>query len=577
MNDSLDQIRSRLSIEDVVARYVTMKKSGRNFKALCPFHQEKTPSFIISPDKGLAYCFGCRKGGDIFAFTQEIEQVDFRGALEMLAEKAGVTLTKQAVSPESKQEKERALKALEAAHVFFQQCLKANKSMMDYLLERGYDAQTVAKLELGYSPDSFHLLCEALHKQGFSAKDLLDSGLASQKEVGDTAIYDRFRNRIMFPIHDAQGTLVAFGGRIMSADTEAAKYLNSPETKYYHKGSVLYLLHKAKQAIREKDRAIVVEGYFDALMAHQKGYTETVSSLGTALTEEQVKTVGRFSKRLIFAFDPDRAGLEAASRSIEIAQRLGYDAHVLRIAEGIDPDEAMLRGVWDEAVKKSVPAMDYEFQQAFAKADSRTLEGKKKIMSHLFLIIRRLPGSVDQEFYLQKLSDELHLSLHSLMKDYQHLSPRKISAQHKKEGPEIKTVHFSREEYLLGILFNMPDHFEMVSKELSQDIRSQSPHQNLYKRFLPGYNPSAPSPEDQFTTILSLFAHEKYQAFSPEELKAEVLTLCRAIRREAQKKNLQGLAVQISQAEKSGTLHRDDSLLKEYQRLTTSSFYEETA
>ena len=575
--DSLDQIRSRLSIEDVVGRYVTMKKSGRNFKALCPFHQEKTPSFIISPDKGLAYCFGCRKGGDIFAFTQEIEQVDFRAALEMLAEKAGVELKKQAFNPESKEEKERSLKALEAAHIFFQQQLKANKAMMDYVIGRGYDRETIAKLELGYSPDSFHLLTETLQKQGFSAKELLESGLASQKEVGDSAVYDRFRNRIMFPIHDSQGTLVAFGGRIMSGDKEAAKYLNSPETKYYHKGGTLYLLHKAKQAIREKDRAIIVEGYFDALMAHHKGYRETVSSLGTALTEEQVKMIGRFSKHLVFAFDPDLAGSEASSRSIEIAQRLGYDADVLTISEGIDPDEAMLKGTWEQALKKSMPAMDYEFQQALAKSDVRTLEGKKRIMSHLFPIIGRLPGSVDQEFYLQKLSSDLQISLSNLMKDYQRLSPRKISARKSKEEPESKQAHFTREEYLLGILFNSPDFFEIVGKELPEAIRAQSPHQNLYKRLAEGYNPSAPDPEDHFAKIFSLFAHDKVQAFSPEELKAEVLTLCRAIRKEAQKKNLQGLAQQISQAEKEGTLHHHDDLLKEYQRLTTSSFYEETA
>ena len=582
MNE-LDTIRSRLTIEEVVGQYVTMKKIGRNFKALCPFHQEKSPSFIISPDKGLAYCFGCRKGGDIFAFIQELENVDFPGAVKMLAEKAGVELPKFQGSPLKKEEKERVLSLLQEAHEFFRKQLEGNEMARKYLENRGYGVKEQQRYGLGFAPDSFHQLSEFLQKQGYTGKETIDAGLASQKEVGDSNSYDRFRNRVMFPIHEAQGKLVGFGGRTLSTDPDAAKYLNSPETNYYHKGGTLYCFHLAKQAIRDKDQAVIVEGYFDALSAHLHGYPQTVASLGTALTEGQITLIGRFTKNLLFAFDADLSGQAAASRSIEVAQKMGYNVSIIRIPSGKDPDEAIRAApeAWQSALNEAVNAMDYEFQKALGQNNATTLAGKKQVMAHLFPIIGRLPGKVDQEHYLKKLSMDLEVSLSSLMTDFDRQShPKSLKTPKNPNNPEPQLPSYSRWEYLLGLLLNHPSYISTAQDVLKLDQLETLSQKNLYKNLFDHYNRPAVEnglgqSEDGVKArleLLELYAEERYASFSDEQLQAEVLNLSNAIRQEYKKRRLQALRFQLAKRDSKKPLSASDETMKEYQQLMTDTF-----
>lgn len=575
--NTLEEIRSRLPIEEVVGNYVQLKKMGRNFKALCPFHSEKTPSFIVSPEKGMAYCFGCRKGGDIFAFVQEIEQLDFPETVRWLADKAGVTIEQEYRSKEKKEEKETLLEILHEAHRFFQKELDTSAEAKAYLEKRGYQKGDRDRFGLGYSPDSFHTLTQWLKKKGYPSKMILKSGLTAQKNFGDTAIYDRFRHRIMFPIDDPFGKLVGFGGRTLGADPETAKYLNAPETPLYHKGKTLFLFHLAKAAIRERNRAIIVEGYFDALTSHQKGYEETVASLGTALTEEQIKLIGRFTENLIFAFDADTAGQEAASRSIELAQRLGYTASVLLIPSGKDPDEALRTTpkAWEEAVKKSVNAVDYEFQKAFHAGNPKTIAGKKQIVAGLLPILQRLQNSVEREGYVKKLSFELETSPESIWTEFsKHSSkfPRKVIESTQSSG----VTTYSRLEHLLGLLINTPELIVQAREHLKPDYLNSDEEKGLYKILFQHYNPAVErGPENdeeqsqkRHLQLLELYTDETYADFSAEEREEEVIRLCEAIRKDYKKKRLRSIRWQLAKEE----VARRENLMKEYNALLSDQF-----
>lgn len=563
--DPIELIRSRVPIEELVQAYVPLKKSGRNLKGLCPFHQEKTPSFYVSPEKGFAYCFGCRKGGDIYTFLQEMEHVDFKEALKMLAERAGIELPKNAFTGgSSKEENDRLGKLMMEAHGFFKRTLLLHPKAMKYLEKRGFDEKNCFQLGLGYSPDTFHSVTEFLKKRGFSAKEMLNTGLGAQKEIGDSNVYDRFRNRIMFPIHDTQGKLVAFGGRTLSSDKDAAKYVNSPETMLYHKGGTLYLLNEAKKKIRELDQAVIVEGYFDALTCHLFWFTNTVASLGTALTEEQVKLLGRFTKNLYFAFDADSSGQEAASRSIEIAQRLGFSVHIIAMPSGKDPDEALRqdKNAWEQAIKNAAEAMDYEFTKIINVSDKNTLQGKKVVADHLFPIIARLPDQISQEFYLKKLSSLLSTSYESLLSDFKRLKMIRTKAPPAPSSPE--SAHsFSRLELLLGILSNHPTLTPLIETKLKHEYFENEQEKLLYKAISTPYNASE-------LKILALYAEERYEPFTEKELKEEVEILTLGIRNEYKRRQIQSLRSRMN--EKSISKDTSEALMKAYQALLADQF-----
>lgn len=352
MNPS-EEIKQRLDIVDVIGETASLHKAGRNYKALCPFHTEKTPSFFVFPDRQSWHCFGaCSTGGDIFAFVMKKNDLDFSGALRLLAERAGITLRQKAIAAEKK-ERERLWLANEAAVTFFQHALlntQAGEPALNYLAMRGIDRETAEAFQLGYSPDSWDALREHLKGRGFGEAELLQAGLLVESEHG---LYDRFRNRVIFPIRDERGRVAGFGSRSLVVATldppeggvqaassdDSPKYVNTPQTPIFDKGNILYGLDRAKEHIRRSDLAVVVEGYMDVIAAHQHENGNVVASMGTALTERQVNLLRQLTENLVLAFDPDEAGRTASERGTRVAYELGANIRVLQLPAGQDPDQ----------------------------------------------------------------------------------------------------------------------------------------------------------------------------------------------------------------------------------------------
>ncbi len=339
MVDTVQQIKDRLNITDVVSQYVKLDRAGQNMRARCPFHAERTPSFIVSPDRGTYHCFGCGVGGDMFSFIEAIEGVDFKGALKILAEKAGVELVYS--RGEKKDDKDRLFEAMEAATIFFQS--KLSNEAKKYLKDRGIEDGTVAAFRLGYAGDAWSEMSDFLVRKKFSEKEVIDAGLAKKGEKG--GLTDKFRNRIMFPIADTAGRIVAFSGRTFGekAHPDAPKYLNSPETALYHKSRILYGFDRAKQSIRKHNFAVLVEGQVDLVMSHQAGWGNTIAVSGTAFTAEHAALIKRMSENLVIALDPDEAGFKAASRAARAALQQGMQVKVAQLPKDLDPADLIVK------------------------------------------------------------------------------------------------------------------------------------------------------------------------------------------------------------------------------------------
>lgn len=353
-NDDVRKIKDRLDIVDVIGDKVRLHRAGRSFKGLCPFHDEKTPSFHVSQERQNYHCFGCGKGGDVFSFVMETEGLDFRDALELLAERAGVELTP--IEGMQKRTSGNLYEVMDMAGKFYRDVLVAPEGEVarSYLLRRGLDVRDAGRYELGFSGTSWDSLWRKLKEEQVSMQEALDAGLALE---GRNGLYDRFRGRLIFPIRDISGRLIAFGGRII--DGEGAKYINSPEGVLYSKRRNLYLLDRAKNFARERKRAIVVEGYMDALRLHLNGYEETVASLGTSLTEEQARLLKRFCDRCYICYDSDAAGQEATLKGMYTLQNSGLDVHVISLPAGKDPDELLNseggKDLFDKAIEEARP------------------------------------------------------------------------------------------------------------------------------------------------------------------------------------------------------------------------------
>lgn len=389
----VEEIKSRLSIDEVISQYLKFKKAGSSFIAICPFHNEKSPSFNISPSLGIYKCFGCGESGDIFSFVQKMEGITFPEALEKLASQAGVILTKKRDSSEkkkqAKEEKERLLKILEEATLFFQINLSENNQAENYLKKRGVNENIVRKFRLGFAKDSWHSLEEFLYSKNYKQEELIKIGLIKKNEKGK--IYDRFRNRIIFPLFDLEDKPVAFSGRDLSGTKDIAKYLNSPETIFFNKSEVLYGLNFAKFEGRKRDYFIIVEGQMDLIMSHQIGFENTVAVSGTSLTTQHLKNLGRFSKNLIFAFDSDKAGIEAAFKGIKLALSENFDVKILDISRGMDPADVILENSkkWLQVVSQAKNIIDFFITQislSDKNIKQKNLEMREKVYPFLLLI-----------------------------------------------------------------------------------------------------------------------------------------------------------------------------------------------
>ncbi len=398
MGDDVGRIKDRLDVVDVIGDYVKLTRSGQNYKGLCPFHDEKTPSFHVSRERQSWHCFGCGKGGDIFTFVIEKEGLSFSEALEMLARRAGIELK----ALPSVREKRSLFDAMEAACSLYRKNLDGNQGVTarSYLTRRAVPESALDLFELGWAPLSWDFLIKELGKIGISLDEAIRCGLVLR---GDKGAYDRFRGRVIFPIRDISGRLVAFGGRIL--DGEGAKYLNSPETELYSKRKTLYLIDKAKAAIRERGNAILVEGYMDAIRLHLEGFPQGVATLGTALTEEQAGIIKRLADRVYICYDSDLAGQSAAMRGMYLLQNSGLSVKVVSLSHGKDPDELLSspggRGEFEKCLRDALPLVDHHIRVILP--DLEDGDGRKKALESLMDGLSSLE-TMDISPHLPKLS-----------------------------------------------------------------------------------------------------------------------------------------------------------------------------
>lgn len=410
--DFLQKVRDNTNILDVVGAYVSLKKKGKRYWACCPFHQEKTPSFSVSPEDGLYYCFGCHAGGDVFSFVEKMENLSFTEAVERLAEAAHLELPQAEVSPEEKRRKQfndELYHAMELAVVYFHNCLRRTnmgKPGLAYFKRRHLTDETIDRFKLGFAPDSWHKLYGDFRTiKHISDTVLVTSGLVGHK---NGRYYDTFRNRCMFPILNLKGKPVAFGGRVM--DDSKPKYLNSPETPIFNKRQLLFALYQALPEIRRTRQVIMVEGYMDAISLHAHGVTNAVASLGTAFTIEQARLLKRYADEVVFSYDMDAAGQNATRRALEIAGTTGLKMRVLHLSEGKDPDEFVNKyggEAYKEAVAQAIPALDYLFKSLLETHDRTSLEGQHLILNDMFTVLSARGDSFEFNTYIQKMARAL--------------------------------------------------------------------------------------------------------------------------------------------------------------------------
>jgi DNA primase len=499
-----EEIKAKLDIVDVIKEYVpNLKAVGVNFTALSPFKREKTPSFVVSPDKQIWHCFSSGKGGDIFSFVMEMEGVSFVEALRILAPKAGVQLHHE--NPETTSKRNRLLDIMETAALFYHKMFlesPAAASAREYIYKkRALSEATIMDWQIGYSPDSWDDLIGVLKKRGYNEMEILAAGLAIKKE-GRNSYFNRFRGRIMFPINDINGNVVAFTARVLperEATEQMGKYVNSPETILYSKSHVVFGLDKAKMEIKNLGYGIVVEGQMDCISCHQAGFKNVVASSGTAFTPDQLKLLKRYSNNLCLSFDMDSAGQNAADRGIREAFAAEMNIKVITIPDGKDPDELIHRDpeAWRQAVAGAKHVMQYYFDKTFAVYDITTSEGKREAARIILPVIARLPDLVEQSHWLRQLAEKLQVSETALrdtltINSHKEKKPYRETVAEKEAEPATPVRHETREEKLsesmLALIFKFPSLFGYVSERLELDHLFGRNNKTIYRNLIIYYN-----------------------------------------------------------------------------------------
>ncbi|MFH1947160.1 MAG: DNA primase [Candidatus Magasanikbacteria bacterium] len=515
MGDEVQQIKEKIDVAELVGEYVQLKQAGINKKGCCPFHNEKTPSFMVNSERQSWHCFGCGKGGDIFTFIEEIEGMDFREALKYLANRAGVQLTTYKSDVDSSQKNRLKEINVEASRFFHNFLIKmpASKLALDYLKNRGLTDETIEEWRIGFVPEQWDLLTQYLLKKGHSIDDLVASGLTIKRDPSAPSsrsgqadnfkmhgFYDRFRGRIMFPIWDVHGDVVGFTGRVLvETEKSGGKYVNTPQTIVYDKSRVIYGLNKAKKEIKSEDLIVMVEGQMDVIACSQAGMKNVVASSGTALTEMQIKLLKRYSLNLNMAFDADEAGQNAAKRGIDIALAEGMAVKVIRIPQGAgkDPDECLKKNseVWFDSVKNAQDVMEWFFDKNILNVDLSDHRQKQKVADLILPEISLIPYAVEKDHWLRELSGRISVDMSVLREDLERVkhkntkTPGLTASKHEntKTDSEIKTVSVQRGrfELLLERLYCLIFKFDkLIPNFLSQDkekILSTGEFKTLYE------------------------------------------------------------------------------------------------
>jgi len=588
-------IKDKLDLAQFIGEYVQVKKAGAYWKACCPFHHEKTPSFMIHPERQFWHCFGCGKGGDIFSFVQEIEGLDFSEALKLLADRAGVKIDTYR-SEIDKSQKNRILEINQKAAYFFNHILTEMAQSIDareYLNRRQLKPETISEWEVGYITDQWDLLTQYLLKKGVGVDDLVASGLTIKKD-GATAgrgFYDRFRGRIMFPIKDVHGNIIGFTGRQLVENPEAGgKYVNSPQTLVYDKSRVLYGLDKAKMEIKAKDLVVIVEGQMDVIACHQAGMKNVVAASGTALTPEQVRLIERYTKNIAMAFDADKAGINAAKRGIDVALKEGMNVRVIRIPEGAgkDADEVLKKNpaVWFKAVEDATEIMQWFFDLVFVGKKLISPKERQAASDELLPLIGLIPYAVEKDHWLKKLAENIGTETVVLREDLKRImsqSPKNYNSSEPETKKVIKVANPTHLESLLDrllmLVVKFPDILSGVVSLFPDLLLSESAQFNLYETIKKQYNESSDLTESPFLAILALpdfseigeilklRSELEFSEWDIDKARKELSEIIDRLKDEDKRNRRQILQQEINLAEVSGDQKKVEELLSQFQNL----------
>ncbi len=557
MSTAVDTIKERLTIVDVVSSYVQLEKAGRQFKARCPFHSEKTPSFYVSPDRNSFHCFGCQASGDIFSFVEKIEGVQFADALKLLADRAHVDLS--AFRKGAQGEDKSLYEVLELATDFFEAKLHTSPEALQYLMSRGLTKETIQEFRIGYAKEAWHELETYLGNKGVRMEYAEKAGLIVKKNEGN-GFYDRFRGRVMFPITNATGAVVGFSGRILPSvadGKEVAKYVNSPETDLYKKSKVLFGYDKAKRAIAEQNACIVVEGQMDLCMSHQAGTKHVVAVSGTALTFEHLRLIQRFTNTVLFCLDSDKAGIQALKRSAELAFAMQMEVKVIPLKDNKDPADLILSSatIWQSVTERPISLIEFLLEDM--GKDGKTEEYSKRITKDLVPLIKTMTNTIEQALAVKKVSDKLGISdtaVWSAVKSARGVTDENSVAMQKNVSSQTaqkdRIMHIR--ELLLGAARSIASLDEMIHRELARideecgRAKGDSPPEEILSRFASVFEVSygSDNPEKQEKSVKELL-----REYEKESIKEAVEHIMNTIKKtgggEDDLKKVQALSIKL--------------------------------
>lgn len=575
--DALEDIKSRLSVEDVVGEYVELRRAGRNFKGLSPFGSERTPSFMVSPEKQIWHDFSSGKGGNIFSFVMEMEGVDFRGALEILARKAGIDLSLyQKGDGKLRQQKDKSLNAMELATKYYQRSLLNSPKALDYInKKRAFNQQTVIDFRLGYSPNTGKALTEFLTKRNIEPAIIKSAGLSAQRYSG---LADMFRGRLMIPLCDGTGSPIGFTARLLNDDPDAPKYINTPQTILYDKSRHVFGLHMAKEAIRQANFVVIVEGNLDVITSHQAGVTNVVATAGTALTTYHLKAVQPFTNDIRLCFDQDKAGIAAAERSINVAQGIGVQLSIITVPNAKDPDELIQKDpkAWAKVINEPEYAVDWLIDRYKNIYNISTASGKKAFSDVLLQTISKLQDKVEQDHYLLELATLTGVGESAMRSKLGSINSNTAISYKKPKNQEV--VHLTDnniyEDQLLCLLVMYPITRRLLETD-PQKLVFSNPHRQRVFEYIeinPAQSFSDEIPEDlqdivDYVKILLFKAEELYNSFDSNERLRELSDLIFKLTNKNTTVQKQILTKEIRAAEEAGDEQKVDELLGEFNNL----------
>lgn len=583
MESEVEEIKKKLDIVDVINHYLPLKKRGRHYLANCPFHSEKTPSFTVSPELQIFKCFGCGKAGDIFTFVEEFEHVDFKDALEDLAKMAGVVLKKDPQITQADHRRKRLVDLNNEVTKFYNYILTSHpvgKNALEYVLNRGITLDSIKLFKIGFSPSNPVLIVNYLRKKGFKDQELIATGTFGFSRYHSGQMYDRFQDRLTFPLSDFRDRILGFSGRILPGQSkvEAAKYINSPETDIYHKSQMLFGLNLAKESIKKNNSVLVVEGEFDMISPFQHGVTNIVALKGTAFTTDQLQLLHRYTDNLILGLDSDFAGNNAARKSIELADSMEFDIKVLDLGNSFkDPDEAIQKDpeFFHTQLQNPVPIWDFIITSAFKSNNASTVKGKKEILNLVLPFLVKINNSVIRSDYLNKLASELGSTIESITEEsakYQTSIP--IPAPAVSFSPPLLSKTERLEERLLTLILSAQKPI-ILSRRISRQIEFVTPRFHAIflrlktrKLFHPQTFQNNLSPELQ-STFQNLYLASTYLHLDSRERLSEIKKTISQILTGQLKEKLTDLSSQIAQAENQGKNTLVEKLEQEYNQTLT--------